>query len=100
MATCPAGHESASTDFCDICGTRIDRPKVLDGRYTLGDVIGTGGMGQVFRAVTAEGRPAAVVFADGIGDATAALERIGVLARTAGEALGRLLRERRGEKSA
>jgi hypothetical protein len=54
----------------------------------------------VVAAVTAEGRPAAVVFADGIGDATAALERIGVLARTAGEALGRLLRERRGEKSA
>jgi predicted component of type VI protein secretion system len=24
MATCPAGHESTSTDFCDICGMRID----------------------------------------------------------------------------
>ncbi len=26
MATCPTGHESASTDFCDTCGMRMDRP--------------------------------------------------------------------------
>jgi hypothetical protein len=26
MATCPAGHESASTDFCDTCGIRIGGP--------------------------------------------------------------------------
>jgi FHA domain len=24
MATCPDGHESTATDFCDICGMRID----------------------------------------------------------------------------
>jgi FHA domain len=24
MATCPAGHQSASDDFCDVCGFRID----------------------------------------------------------------------------
>src|SRR5260370_42551472 len=23
MATCPAGHESAATDFCDVCGMRM-----------------------------------------------------------------------------
>jgi hypothetical protein len=56
--------------------------------------------GQVIvAAVVAEGKPIAVVFADGIGQAPAALERVGVLARAAGDALGRLLRERR-EKSA
>jgi hypothetical protein len=53
----------------------------------------------VVAAVMAEGKPVAVVFADGVGEPTPALERIGVLARAAGEALGRLLRERR-EKSA
>ena len=26
MATCPAGHDSASADFCDVCGMRIDGP--------------------------------------------------------------------------
>jgi hypothetical protein len=53
----------------------------------------------IVAAVVAEGKPIAVVFADGIGQAPAALERVGVLARAAGDALGRLLRERR-EKSA
>jgi hypothetical protein len=24
MATCPSGHQSASDDFCDVCGIRID----------------------------------------------------------------------------
>ena len=24
MPTCSAGHESASTDFCDVCGMRLD----------------------------------------------------------------------------
>ena len=23
MATCPSGHESASDDYCDVCGTLI-----------------------------------------------------------------------------
>ena len=26
MPTCPTGHNSASTDFCDVCGMRIDNP--------------------------------------------------------------------------
>jgi FHA domain len=26
MSTCPAGHTSASSDFCDVCGMRIDVP--------------------------------------------------------------------------
>jgi hypothetical protein len=26
MPTCPTGHDSASTDFCDLCGMRIDSP--------------------------------------------------------------------------
>ncbi|HUY52235.1 MAG TPA: FHA domain-containing protein [Streptosporangiaceae bacterium] len=26
MATCPAGHDSGSSDFCDVCGMRIGAP--------------------------------------------------------------------------
>ena len=26
MPTCPSGHDSASTDFCDVCGMRMDGP--------------------------------------------------------------------------
>ena len=26
MPTCPAGHDSESTDFCDVCGMRLDSP--------------------------------------------------------------------------
>jgi hypothetical protein len=26
MPTCPSGHESASTDFCDVCGMRLGAP--------------------------------------------------------------------------
>ena len=26
MAVCPNGHDSASDDFCDVCGMRIGRP--------------------------------------------------------------------------
>ncbi len=26
MPTCPAGHDSAATDFCDVCGMRIGAP--------------------------------------------------------------------------
>jgi hypothetical protein len=68
-------------------------PLVAVMRFPLSDQI-------VIASVMAEGRPVAVVFADGISDASAAVERIGILARTAGDTLGRLLRERRGEKSA
>jgi FHA domain len=28
MPTCPSGHDSASTDFCDVCGRRMDGPAV------------------------------------------------------------------------
>ena len=35
MAACPAGHESASDDFCDVCGTRIGgSPGSSQGRPT------------------------------------------------------------------
>lgn len=49
----------------------------------------------VVATILAEGRPVALVLADGLGDPDAAIERMGGLARAAGEALGRLLRERR-----
>jgi FHA domain len=26
MAACPAGHDSAATDYCDVCGMRMDMP--------------------------------------------------------------------------
>jgi hypothetical protein len=68
-------------------------PLVAVMRFPLSDQV-------VIASVMAEGKPVAVVFADGISDAPAAVERVGILARTAGDALGRLLRERRGEKSA
>ncbi len=33
MATCPAGHESASTDFCDVCGVLISAaPSLVPGQ--------------------------------------------------------------------
>jgi len=30
MATCPSGHESASTDFCDVCGMLIGAAPIAD----------------------------------------------------------------------
>jgi FHA domain len=30
MATCPSGHESASDDFCDVCGFRIGAPALIE----------------------------------------------------------------------
>jgi hypothetical protein len=51
----------------------------------------------VIGAIHAEGKGVAVLFADGLADPAVALERVGALARAAGEALGRLLRERRAE---
>ena len=27
MAVCPNGHDSASDDFCDVCGMRIGGPR-------------------------------------------------------------------------
>jgi hypothetical protein len=49
----------------------------------------------VVATILAEGKPVAIVLADGLGDPDAAIERMGGLARAAGEALGRLLRDRR-----
>jgi hypothetical protein len=49
----------------------------------------------VVAPILAEGRPVALVLADGLGDPEAAIERLDVLARAAGDALGRLLRDRR-----
>ncbi len=46
-------------------------------------------------SIQAEGRPVALVIADGLAEAPVAIERVGVLARAAGDALARLLRERR-----
>jgi hypothetical protein len=49
----------------------------------------------VVASIQAEGRPVALVLADGLGDPVAAISRMAGLARAAGEALGRLLRDRR-----
>ncbi len=49
----------------------------------------------VVASIRAEGRPVALVFADGLDDTPAAVECVGALARGAGEALARLLRDRR-----
>ncbi len=49
----------------------------------------------VVASIHAQGRAVALVFADGLADPAVAVERIGVLAHAAGDALGRLLRDRR-----
>lgn len=49
----------------------------------------------VIAAVQADGKAVAVIFADGLAEPALAIERIGALARAAGESLGRLLREKR-----
>lgn len=36
MRTCPAGHESASEDFCDVCGIRIAAAPLAQGGPTAG----------------------------------------------------------------
>ena len=42
MAICPNGHDSASDDFCDVCGMRIaGSPR----RWDAGSTGGTGSMG-------------------------------------------------------
>jgi FHA domain len=43
MAICPNGHDSASDDFCDVCGMRIAASPGLGG--TAGSTGGTGSMG-------------------------------------------------------
>jgi hypothetical protein len=49
-------------------------------------------------AVSADGKPVAVVFADGLADPLVAVERLAALTRAAGEAFSRLLRDRRSER--
>jgi hypothetical protein len=46
MATCPSGHESASDDFCDVCGFAIGPP--------VGSALGSGALGS---GVTGAGLP-------------------------------------------
>jgi hypothetical protein len=49
----------------------------------------------VVASIQAEGRAVGIVFADGLADTAFAMDRLGTLARAAGDALGRLLRDRR-----
>lgn len=43
MAICPNGHDSASDDFCEVCGMRIAASPILGG--SAGSTGGTGSMG-------------------------------------------------------
>jgi hypothetical protein len=46
MATCPSGHESASDDFCDVCGFAIGAPASVGRDQALsGSGLGGGAMG-------------------------------------------------------
>jgi hypothetical protein len=48
MATCPSGHESASDDFCDVCGIRIGAPSLSSidpGPGSVGSPSGTAAAG-------------------------------------------------------
>ena len=44
MATCPAGHSSASDDFCDVCGVLIGAAPSLDPAGAAAAGAGTGGL--------------------------------------------------------
>jgi hypothetical protein len=43
MTTCPSGHESASDDFCDVCGILIGAPPLSETGALSGITPGTGG---------------------------------------------------------
>jgi FHA domain len=43
MTTCPSGHESASDDFCDVCGILIGAPPLTETGTLSGITPGTGG---------------------------------------------------------
>ena len=43
MTTCPSGHESASDDFCDVCGILIGAPPLTETGALSGIAPGTGG---------------------------------------------------------
>jgi hypothetical protein len=53
MATCPSGHESASDDFCDICGIRIGAPAIAETVVAAGAV----GLGSDVPPTSAEACP-------------------------------------------
>jgi FHA domain len=53
MATCPSGHESASDDFCDVCGFAIGAPA------SAGRDFATSGAGLAATAAPATAAPAA-----------------------------------------
>ncbi|WP_412544057.1 FHA domain-containing protein [Longispora sp. K20-0274] len=36
MATCPSGHESADTDYCDVCGALIEGPSATTAGHATG----------------------------------------------------------------
>ena len=79
-------------------GARLARIPMDAAHAALIGVMRSPPAGQVvIAAVHAEGKGVAVVFADGLNDPAAAIEQVSALARAAGEALGRLLRERRSE---
>ena len=42
MTTCPSGHESASDDFCDVCGILIGAPPLSETGALSGITPGTG----------------------------------------------------------
>jgi FHA domain-containing protein len=43
MPTCPSGHDSASTDFCDTCGIRMDGPAPAPPAPAPGEAAGAAG---------------------------------------------------------
>ena len=55
MIRCPKCGEQLAADarFCGVCGTRLSDPnigRVIDGRYVLRELIGTGSLAAVYRA--------------------------------------------------
>jgi hypothetical protein len=84
-------HEALERD-----GTRLVRIPMDAAHAPFVAVMRSPPSGQaVVAAVHADGKAVAVVFADGLADTAAALDRVSALARAAGESLGRLLREKR-----
>jgi hypothetical protein len=57
MAACPAGHESAATDFCDVCGIRIEGAPSQSSPSAAGAGLGgpPAGVGPVEVALTGAG---------------------------------------------
>jgi hypothetical protein len=84
-------HEALEQD-----GARLARMPTDAAHAPLLSIMSPHPSGQIAVAsVRTEGKAVAVVFAADLGDATAAIQRMTLLAGAAGESLGRLLRERR-----